>query len=193
MSLWFEVWMLLIAYALLAFALVCAATVGARRMERSPARWGTAAAALMVLFLLWDWPLVLLSHHYRCANEAGLKVFVTPAQWRDSVKAAPASPPSDAAENRIARRFVLVHRNHLTTRDEGELFLKVWRWTDELVDSKAGGVLARRVNFSAGNGYRHSDPPFKFWLQIRDCKGAAEEALRLAALLRQFDEAQKRN
>lgn len=191
MSLWFEVWMLLTAYALLAFAVVFAARVGARRMRRNPARWGSAAAALMVLFLFWDWPLVLLAHHYRCTNEAGLKVFVTPADWRESGKAAPAPSP-DAAENRIARRFVLVHRNHLTSRDEGELFLKVWRWTDELVDSKTGGVLARRVNFSAGNGYRHSEPPFKFWLQIRDCKGAPEEALQLAALLRQFGEVQKR-
>lgn len=189
MSLWFEVWMLLTAYALLAFAVVFAARVGARRMRRNPARWGSAAAALMVLFLFWDWPLVLLAHHYRCTNEAGLKVFVTPADWRESGKAAPAPSP-DAAENRIARRFVLVHRNHLTSRDDGELFLKVWRWTDELVDSKTGGVLARRVNFSAGNGYRHSEPPFKFWLQIRDCKGAPEEALQLAALLRQFGEAQ---
>ncbi|MDP1674082.1 MAG: hypothetical protein Q8L65_13360 [Burkholderiales bacterium] len=190
MSLWFQVGIVLKAYALVAVAIVYGVTVIARRRGRSPARWGSAAAAIMGLVLLWDWPPVVLSHHYRCAKEAGLKIFVTPGQWREAGKAGAGARPVDTAENRDARRFVLVHRNHITTRDEGELFLKVWRWTDELVDTKTGELLARRVNFSAGNGYRHSDPPVKFWLQVRDCKGAPEEALQLAALLRQFREAE---
>lgn len=192
MSLWFPVGTALTAYALFAAALVCAAAVGARRRGRSPVRWGSTVAAAMALFLFWDWPLVWLSHHHRCANESGLKVFVTPAQWRESAGTGSAQQAAGAAEHRGARRFALRYRNHLTSGDEGELFLKVWRWTDELVDTHTGELLARRINFSAGNGYRHSDPPLKFWLQVRDCEGAPEDARRLAALLREFREAMKR-
>jgi len=192
MSLWFQVWAVLIAYALVSAAAICAVTVWARQRGRRRARWGSAAAVVMALLLFWDWPLVLLSHHYRCTSEAGLTIFVNPGQWRDTLRTGVGPRAAGAADEQGARRFVLTHRNHLTVRDEGELFLKVWRWIDELVDSKTGEVLARRVNFSAGNGYRHSDPPVKFWLQVRDCKGAPEEALRLAALLRQFREAEKR-
>lgn len=86
----------------------------------------------------------------------------------------------------INQRFGMVYRNHLSSQDERELFLHVWRWKYELLDKETGEVLARQVDFSIGNGYLGGELPVKFWLQIDHCMNSNEQSRKFSEFVKQF-------
>jgi hypothetical protein len=69
-------------YLLIAFGVVRAAVVIARKNGRGTIRWGLGAALVMYLIPLWDWLPTLIAEKYYCANESGLFVYKTADAWK---------------------------------------------------------------------------------------------------------------
>jgi hypothetical protein len=146
-------------------------------------------------------------HRYYCATEAGLWVYKTPEQW---VKENPGVMETlvDNSPNRkypnwpeatlggkkiesVNQRIGIYRRDHLRNLGEGELFVNVWRWQVEIVDTKSSEVLARQIDFSSGNGYIGGPPPLKYWLQDTGCDKLVDDSTRLGEFLEQLRGASK--
>ena len=176
-------------YLLISVGVVTWAISHAKKNGKSAKRWGWGAALVMYLIPFWDWLPTVATHQFYCAKDSGFWVYKTLDQWKaenpgvmeglvetnNSPKGAPPNWPTENwAGEKIAsinQRFGMVYKSHLSTPDEGELFLHVWRWQDELVDKKTGEVLARQVDFSTGNGFIGGEPELRFWLHSDHCLG----------------------
>lgn len=196
-------------YLLISIVVVRWAIRYARDNGRSAKRWGWGAALVMYLIPFWDWLPTVATHQFYCAKESGFWVYKTPEQWkaenpgvmetlvennRSPEGISPDWPTEDRPDMSIAhinQRFGMAYKNHLSSQEESELFLHVWRWKNELLDKKTGEVLARRVNFSAGNGYVGGEPPIKFWLQWEHCVNSKEQSNKFGEFLKQFKGAKK--
>lgn len=81
----------------------------------------------------------------------------------------------------------MMYINHLSTSEEGELFLNVWRLESEFLDKNTGEVLARKVDFSSGNdGYIGGMHAMKFWLTNEHCMGSKALSNDFGKFLKQF-------
>lgn len=186
-------------YLLISAAVVVWVIRRARRAGRSAIRWGLSAALILYLIPFWDWIPTVATHQYYCARESGFWVYKTVDQWKKEnpgvmetlVDGSQSEKyPNWQSENwrgkkvsSLNRRFGLLYKSHLTDPEERELLLHVWRWQTELVDKETGEVLARRVDFSTGNGLIGGEPPIRFWLQNNHCAGSGELADQFGDLL----------
>lgn len=191
-------------YLLLSIFAVIGATRYAKKNGKSAKRWGWGAALVMYLIPFWDWLPTVAMHQYYCSTEAGFWAYKTVDQWKrenpgvmetlvENSRSPQGISPGWPTENRpdmsiahINQRFGMGYKNHLSSQEEGELFLHVWRWKYELLDKKTGEVLARQVDFSTGNGYIGGEPPIKFWLQSGHCANSKEQSNKFSEFLRQF-------
>lgn len=189
-------------YLLLCVVVVLLTVRYARKSGRSAKLWGWGAALVMYLIPFWDWLPTVATHQYYCAKDAGFWVYKTVDQWKEEnpgvMETLVDNSPSESYPNwpteawsgkeitSINQRFGMLYKNHLTSPEEGELFLHVWRWQNDLVDKKTGEVLVRRVDYSSGNGHIGGEPPMKFWLQSDHCMDSNERAGGFGELLKQF-------
>lgn len=189
-------------YLLISIGVVKWAISYARRNGKSAKRWGWGAAFVMYSLVLWDWIPTVAAHQYYCATEAGFWVYKTPEQWKKEnpgvmeglVDNSPNEYPNWPSENwndkkitSINQRFGLLYKDHLSTPEEGELFLNVWRWETEMVDKKTGDVLVRRINFSSGNdGYIGGMHSMRFWLVSEGCIDGENYSKDFGKFLNQF-------
>jgi hypothetical protein len=195
-------------YLLLSVVVVRWAIRHARDHGRSAKRWGWGAALVMYLIPFWDWLPTVATHQYYCAKDSGFQVYKTLDQWKaenpgvmeglvDNSPSPDGSPnwPTEAWRGKeitsINQRFGMLYKNHFTSAEESELFLHVWRWQNELVDKKTGDVLARRVDFSTGNGHIGGEPELRLWLHSDGCIGGRDNAIKFGEFLNQFRGAKK--
>lgn len=178
----------------------------ARKRNRRPWLWGGLAAFAMYNLVFWDWIPTVVMHKYYCAKESGFWVYKTLDQWKTEnpgvmetlVDNSPGEYPNWPIENwngkkvaGINQRFAMFYTNHLSSKNESELFLHVWRWKSELIDKKTGDVLARRVDFSTGNGNIGGELELRFWLHRDSCSRDRENAVKFGEFIRQFRGAKK--
>ena len=92
----------------------------------------------------------------------------------------------------INQRFGMLYKDHLSNREEGELFLNVWRWKTALVDKNTGEILAHQIDFSTGNdGYIGDIHSIKFWLYSDGCIGGKKQSKRFGEFIKQLRGAKK--
>lgn len=190
-------------YLLLAILIVRWAIRHARKTGMNPVRWGWSAALVMYLIPFWDWLPTVAIHRYYCATEAGFWIYKTLNQWTaenpgvtDTLtdnsphEKFPNWPLEDWNGKKITginQRFGIEHSDHLSGSRDGELFMNIWRWQTDLLDKKTGEVLARQVDFSAGNnGYIGGMHSLKFWLQSDTCFSDKQDSRNFVELLQQF-------
>lgn len=195
-------------YLLISIAVVRWSIRYARNSGKSAKRWGWGAALVMYLIPFWDWLPTVAMHQFYCARDSGFWVYKTPDQWKSenpgvietlvennrSLEGSPSWPTENRPDMSIAhinQRFGMAYKNHLSSQEEGELFLNVWRWKYKLLDKKTGEVLARQVDFSTGNGYIGGEPPVKFWLQSEHCINGKELSNKFSKFIEQFKGAKK--
>lgn len=179
------------AYLAVSVAVVMGARRIARRDGKSPARWGWAAALVMYLIPFWDWLPTVAMHQYYCATEAGFWVYKTPEQWMkenpgvmEGLVEYPRSPSKrDGDMENYTDTNLLNDRFNWLVKHQGKFLFNRWRHEQEVVDIKAGEVLARYVDFSTsqwrrGPGFGASG--WKFWLDSRHCNDGeiSQDALR---------------
>jgi hypothetical protein len=193
-----------IAYLLVSIAVVHWAIRYARENGKSVRRWGWGAVLVMYLIPFWDWIPTVASHHFYCATESGFWIYKTLDQWKSENPGAmetlvennrspegvsPDWPTEHRPDMNIAhinQRFGMVYKNHFSSREENELFLHVWRWKYELLDKTTGEILARQVDFSAGNGRIGGEPSIKLWLQSEHCISGTEWSREFSQFLKNF-------
>lgn len=190
-------------YLLISLGVVAWAIVYAKKHGKSAKKWGWGAALVMYLIPFWDWLPTVATHQYYCAKDAGFWVYKTLDQWKaenpgvmeelvDNSPSPYGSPnwPTEAWRGKevtsINQRFGMLYKNHFTSSEESEFFLHVWRWQNELVDKKTGEVLARRVDFSTGNGHIGGEPELRLWLHSDGCIGGRDNAIKFGEFLKQF-------
>jgi hypothetical protein len=190
-------------YLLLSIVVVRLAIRYARNSGRSAKRWGWSVALVMYLIPFWDWIPTVAMHQYYCAKDSGFWVYKTVDQWKaenpgvmeglvDNSPSPYGSPnwPTEVWRGKevtsINQRFGMLYKNHLSSPEEGKLFLNGWRWETELVDKKTGEVLARRVDFSTGNGQIGGEPELRLWLHSDSCIGGRDNAIKFGEFLKQF-------
>lgn len=198
-------------YLAISVAVVRGAIRYARDSGKNTKRWGWGAALVMYLIPFWDWLPTVVTHQYYCATEAGFKIYKTPEQWKrenpgvmetlvDNNTSPPYAMPNwPRSPNRlfgkdienINQRFGRAHISHITSPNEQELILHVWRFQNEVLDTNTGEVLASHVDFSSGNGNRGGEPPIKFWLQSSHCFNSAEHSTKFDAFISQIRGAAK--
>lgn len=146
------------------------------------------------------------THQYYCAKDSGFWVYKTLDQWKAEnpgvidglLDSSPNEYPNWPSESwngqRVAsinQRFGMLYKDHLSSLEEGELFLNVWRWKTELVDKNTGEVIARQVDFSTGNGHIGGEPELRFWLHSDGCINGRDNAIKFGEFLKQFRGAKK--
>lgn len=202
---------------LLAFLVYLAISIGvvvlvvrwAKIRNRKSWVWGSLAAFVMYNLVFWDWVPTVVAHRYYCSTQAGFWVYKMLDQWKaenpgvmetlvENNKSPEGVSPDWPLEHRpgmniahINQRFGMAYTNHLSSQEEKEMFLHVWRWKYELLDKKTGEILARQIDFSTGNGYIGGEPPLRFWLQNERCSGSREAFRKLSEFVKQFKGAQK--
>lgn len=144
--------------------------------------WLVAAGAFLVVYLpvFWDLVPTLAAYGYSCATEAGFWEHKTIAQWKKEnpgvaetlVAMEGLSPVTRLGDmQNYTDTYQLNQRFSRVSRKTGPLPVNRWRWEYEIVDRNNGEVLARSVDFSAGNGLVGGGSwPLKFWLQIGFCE-----------------------
>ena len=188
-------------YLLVSIAVVKWAIRYARKHEKNTKLWGFGAAFIMYNLVFWDWIPTVVAHKYYCATEAGFWVYKTLDQWKaenPGVLETLVEYPIWQHERRedkdvahINQRFSMVYIDHLRSKSEGEIFLHVWRWTYELVDSKTNEVLAKSIDFSTGNGFIGGESELRFWLHSDHCSGDRNRAIQFGNFIAQFKGAKK--
>lgn len=195
-------------YLLISLGVVAWAASYAKKNGKSAKRWGWGAALVMYLIPCWDWIPTVVAHKYYCEKEAGFWGYKTIDQWKaenpgvmdglvdnSPYEKYPNWPTEDWKGKKITginQRFGMLYKDHLSSPEEGELFLNVWRWQTELLDKKTGELLARQVDFSTGNGgYIGGMHSMKFWLQSDGCISGREYSKKFGEFLQQFRGAKK--
>jgi hypothetical protein len=176
----------------------------AKEKGKNPVKWAGLSFLALFALVFWDYYPTQWAHQYYCEKEAGFWVYKTLEQWKaenpgvierlvennsSPEGVSPNWPMEDWAGKKIAsinQRFGMLYKNHLSNSDEGELLVHVWRWEIALVDKKTSEVLARQVDFSAGNGFIGGEPPLRFWLQKDHCTQSAEQVTKFGNFINQF-------
>lgn len=187
-------------YLLISFDAVKAAIAYARKNGKRAWVWGSSAALIMYLIPFWDWVPTVVMHRYYCATEAGFWVYKTPEQWMKEnpgvMEALVANKdwPSRHEERDGGRekididlandRFNIV----VIQRDVTEV-LPIIRRQEEFKDLGTNEILARYIDFSAGNSVAHTGTPpgpLKFWLGEAHCAATPELAVSSRKWMNQF-------
>jgi hypothetical protein len=167
-------------YLLIFIAVVRWAIRYARNNGRNTKRWGWSAALAMYLIPFWDWLPTVATHQFHCARVAGFWVYKSLDQWKaenpEVVKTLVATRDAPSANG----AYILNQRFNWVVKKTGPLLFNLWRWEQQVVDSKTNEMLARYIDFSTGNGNIGGEPPIKFWLQTEHCIGGAMNDSRLS-------------
>ncbi len=174
-------------YLVIAIGIVWLVRAHARANGKSTARWGWGAALVMYLIPFWDWIPTVAMHRYYCASEAGFWVYKTPEQWMKENPGVMEGLVEDRATqssrignsaNRIDTRSLNQYFYWTTEKHQTIAALPIYRWQDELVEKRNRQAVARRIDFSSGEG-RDS---LKIWMNISECPSGE----RTLIALRQF-------
>lgn len=171
----------------------------ARNNGRSAKRWGWGAALVMYSLVFWDWIPTVITHQYYCATEAGFWVYKTPEQWK---KENPGVMETLTTQRVWPRQHVGDMKNYVSTstvnqrvdyvnKKRGPLLFHVWQHDQEILDSKAGTVLARQIDFSTGNGNVGGEPELRLWMHSDNCFGGRDKAINFVKFFNQFKGAEK--
>lgn len=141
--------------------------------------WAAAAGGFMVVYLpvFWDHIPTLVTYQYSCMTEAGFWEYQSIDDWRKENPGVaetlvyPRIPRhSSSKEGKTATRIDFIsQRFQWISQKTGPLPVNRWRLESELVDRATGKVLARAVDFSAGDGRVGGDFAIRFWLQLGLC------------------------
>ena len=170
-------------YLMLAIFVVTGAINHARKNGKSVKRWGWGAALVMYLIPFWDWIPTVVVHRYYCATEAGFWVYKTPEQWKKenpgvmeglvANKGAPSRNERFDDGHGKTDIYLLNDRfNWIVTQQDFSSALPIIRGEQQVKDTKTDEVLARYVDFGAGNSVKNTigpPGPMKFWLQSGHC------------------------
>jgi len=167
-------------YLLVSIAVVRGAIRYARNNGKSTKCWGWGAVLVMYLIPFWDWLPTVATHQLYCARDSGFWVYKTLDQWKaenpevvETLVATKGAPSADGA-------YILNQRFNRAIKKTAPLLFNVWRWEQQVVDSKTNEILARYIDFSTGNGNIGGEPPIRFWLQSEHCIGGAINGSRLS-------------
>lgn len=172
-------------YLLVSVVVVIVATRQARKRGRSAWRWGGLAALAMYLLVFWDHVPTIFMHRYYCEKEAGFWVHKTVEQWKQENPGVwetlatkdPLDWTGEESKDRRERINVTLwnQRFKLVTSQKDVLtLLPIIQRDEQLIDTATNQVIARYVDFSAGNSVSNTitpPGPLKFWLQIGNCTG----------------------
>lgn len=183
-------------YVLISIGVVTWASNHAKKQGKSAKRWGWGAALGMYLLVFWDWIPTVAVHQYYCAMESGFWVYKTSEQWKKENLGVMETLVDDKngsftrvgdEENHtdkkvLNQRFFWRNEKHRII-----LFLPVYRWKFEMVDSQDGNILGRRVDFSTGKGLDY----LKFWMNNESCSSSYSESIKASEFTNQFKGATK--
>lgn len=200
-------------YLLISFAVVSGAISYARRNGKSAKRWGWGAAFVMYSLVFWDWMPTIAAHQYYCTTEAGFWVYKTPEQWEVenpgvmeglvSYNKNPGGFNVDWPSQHELRNdgHQKINTNHLNerfhvvvSRQDVSGVLPIVREDNVLLDVKKNDVIARYVDFGAGNSVKSTvgpPGPLKFWTHSPDCIGGREQKIKFGNFYLQFKGAEK--
>src|SRR3954469_18295691 len=163
-------------YLLISIAVVMGAIKYAQRSERNPRYWAWGAILLMYLIPFWDLIPTIATHQFHCATSSDFWAYKTVKQWNaenpgvmETLSYRKDSPSTvDKGPERFVITIVMNDRfNLLLGRTPQAVY--GWKWVHEIVDSKTGTLLAKRIDFSTGNGLIGGEPELRFWLHSNGC------------------------
>ena len=181
-------------YLLITIVVVAGAIAYARRSGRSAQRWGLSAVLGMYLLVFWDYIPTMLVHKYYCATESGFWVYKTLEQWKlenpgvfETLVHNKSDPSIDRGDmNNFQIRHLWNTRFNSLLAKSGPFAIRRWRWEQQVVDVTTGEVLARRIEFSTGNGKVGGEPELRFWLHTDGCTGYENRALAFVDFAKKF-------
>ena len=172
-------------YLLISMGVIAWAINYAKKNGKSAKRWGWGAALAMYLLVFWDWIPTVVAHKYYCETQAGFWVYKTPEQW---VKENPGVMEGLVANKGAPSRYEEFNDGHgktnvyllndrfnwIVTQQDISSLLPIIRSEQTVKDVQKNEVLARYVDFGAGNSVKNSigpPGPLKFWMQSKHCIG----------------------
>lgn len=158
----------------LAFVVVITiAVVFAARTGRSKWRWALGGFLLVYLPIFWDWIPTVVAHKYYCSTEAGFWVYKTLDQWKAENPGVAETLVANKSPVTIQNAYVLNQRFNWVIKQARYFPLNhMVREEQQVVDSKAGEVLARYVDYSASHERRQAGwSGWKLWLYRPHCIG----------------------
>ena len=181
-------------YLLISVAVAIGTFRYARKHSKNAKLWGCSAALVMYLLVFWDHIPTLIAHKYYCEKEAGFWVYKTVDQWKVenpgvmetlvNNKGAPSQFEVFDDGHGDKNTYLLNGRfNWVVIKQDMSGLLSIIRTEQEVKDTKKNEILARYVDFSAGNSVKNTvgpPGPLKFWLSNRHCSdgGYNQDALR---------------
>ncbi|HAF44593.1 MAG: hypothetical protein A2100_04545 [Sideroxydans sp. GWF2_59_14] len=197
----FVVFMVMGVYLLISLGVVTWAVSHAKKNGLSVKKWGWGAALVMYMIPFWDWIPTVAVHQYYCSKDSGFWVYKTLEQWKaenpggmeglEEYSVWKEESGQYGTVAKVNQRFSMVYANHLTTISEGKHLFNRWRWEHKLIDNKTNEVMARRIDFSTGNGFIGGEPELRFWLHSDHCPGHKNMAKKFGDYLKQFKGAEK--
>lgn len=165
----------------------------AKEKGKNPVKWAGLSFLALFVLVFWDYYPTKWAHQYYCEKEAGFQVYKNLEQWKAEnpgvMKSLVEYPVwkeergQDGTVAHINQRFSMVYKNHLSFKNESEIFPHVWRWEQKLVDSKTNEVMAKSIDFSTGNGFIGGESSLRFWLQNDHCLGYRERSIKFGKFL----------
>lgn len=152
--------------------------------------WGFGGFLLVYLPVFWDHIPTLVSYQYSCMTEAGYWEYQSIDQWRKENPGVaetlvyPRNPKRTSSKDGHTDTTItfINPRFKRITRRTGPLLVHRWRWESELVDGATGKILARAVDFSAGDGRVGGDFVIRFWLQLGLCSNGGDHELEVGRI-----------
>jgi hypothetical protein len=181
-------------YFFLSLLVVTQALSYAKKNGKSAKRWGWGAAFIMYSLVFWDWIPTVVTHQFYCAKDSGFWVYKTLDQWKvenssviEGLVANTNTPtkfePFDDYHGKRNTYFLNDRFNWIVTQQDIFSLLPIIRTEQQVMDVKKDEVLARYVDFGAGNSVKYTvgpPGPLKFWLRNGSCGGGGsnQDALR---------------
>jgi hypothetical protein len=177
--------MIIGAYLLISIGVVAGAVTYAQKRGKRAIRWGLSAALVMFLIPGWDWIPTVAVHQYYCAKDSGFWVYKTLDQWKAenpgvmeklvTNKGAPSQGEIfDDGHGKTATYLLNDRFNWIVTQQDISGVLPIIHSEQQVKDVQKNEVLARYVDFGAGNSvknYEGPQGPMKFWLRNTNCSG----------------------
>lgn len=161
---------------------------------------GGGGGLAVYLPVFWDHIPTVVAHQYYCATEAGFWEYKTVEQWKKenpgvaetlvANKNAPSRREGDMQN--YTDTYFLNQRFNWVVKHNGKFLFNRWRHEQEVVDSKAGEVLARYTDFSTAQEQRQAGwAGWKMWLDTRQCSGGGDNQDALRNFRKNFMGAEK--
>ena len=177
--------------------------------------WMAAGGGFLIVYLpvFWDHIPTVVAHQYYCAKDSGFWVYKTLDQWKvenpgvmEGLVSYNKNPggfnvdwPSQYELRNDERKKI--HTNHVNERfnvivswQDVAGFLSIVQQENVLMDVKKNDVVARYVDFGAGNSVKNTvgpPGPLKFWLRSPSCIDGKEQQSRFGNFYLKFEGAAK--